>query len=64
MTAEPLRITRKAKHDKPPWIPACAGMTTYADRKRSPFQTVYTFQTAYKVIRGRIKKQFGLKYKP
>jgi hypothetical protein len=40
MTIEPFQIARKAEHKKAQWIPACAGMTTYAGKEKKYFQTV------------------------
>jgi hypothetical protein len=37
MTVESFRIARKAKHKKAQWIPACAGMTTYAGKEKKHF---------------------------
>jgi hypothetical protein len=37
MTVELFRIAGKAKHKKAQWIPACAGMTTYAGKEKNFF---------------------------
>jgi hypothetical protein len=37
MAVEPFRIARKAKHKKAQWIPAYAGMTTYAGKEKKNF---------------------------
>jgi hypothetical protein len=41
MKVEPFRRARKAKHKKAQWIPACAGMTTYASKEKKNFSNSF-----------------------